>query len=73
MVESEKRRAPVGACDCHMHIYDPAYPAVTATPTPGPDWATVTAYRDLQGRLGLDRAVVVQPTQAIWSIAMPQA
>ena len=52
---------PAGACDCHLHIYDPAYPfAATATFQPPP--ATVAAYRDVQRRLGLERALIVQPT-----------
>ncbi|PSC06490.1 amidohydrolase [Alsobacter soli] len=55
-------QAPPGACDCHIHIYDAAYPAAATTPTPGFAWATADAYRALQARLGLTRAVVVQPT-----------
>jgi len=53
---------PAGACDCHIHVYDPAYPlAATATFTPPP--ASVADYRSkVQQPLGLSRAVVVQPT-----------
>ncbi|WP_406856234.1 amidohydrolase family protein [Alsobacter sp. KACC 23698] len=54
--------APPGACDCHIHIYDPAQPAVATAVTPGPAWATVEAYRRVQARLGVERCVVVQPT-----------
>ena len=54
-------KAPPGACDTHIHIYDSRYPtAPTATMTP-PD-ASVENYRALQRRLGLARTVVVQPT-----------
>ncbi|WP_323120720.1 amidohydrolase family protein [Burkholderia alba] len=51
---------PAGACDCAIHVYDPAH---------GPDahrlgrvfpWATVAAYRKVQARLGTARTVVVQ-------------
>ena len=48
-----------GACDCHMHIYDPRFPLkpggkLLARP------ATVADYRRIQARLGLTRVVVVQ-------------
>jgi D-galactarolactone isomerase len=49
------------ACDCHVHIYDSAYPlAPSATFTPPP--APAGAYREVQRELGLARVVVVQPT-----------
>jgi D-galactarolactone isomerase len=52
---------PAGACDCHIHFYEPAYPlAATATFKPPP--ATVAAYREVQRQLGLQRTIVVQPT-----------
>ncbi len=61
---SEKPRliAPPGACDCHVHIYDPAMPLVAGATSPGPAWADLTAYRAVQQRLGLERAIIVQPT-----------
>ncbi|HEY4998321.1 MAG TPA: amidohydrolase family protein, partial [Usitatibacter sp.] len=53
-------KAPLDACDSHIHIYDsrfkmkwPNLPAVTD--------ASVAEYRLLQKRLGTTRAVVVQP------------
>jgi len=50
-----------GACDCHIHVYEPGYPlAPTATFEPPP--APLSAYQQVQRRLGLSRAVVVQPT-----------
>ena len=51
-----------GACDCHVHIYEPErYPlAKTATFAPPPaSWAQ---YAAVQRSLGLTRAVLVQPT-----------
>ncbi|MBK4998231.1 amidohydrolase family protein [Pseudomonas sp. S31] len=52
---------PVGACDCHHHIYDPRFPTVPgAKLTPPP--ATVADYRRLQQRLGTTRNVVVTPS-----------
>ena len=52
--------APAGTCDCHMHIYDPRYPATPTWPLALPD-APVAAYREVQAALGLSRAVIVQP------------
>ncbi|KAF1057832.1 amidohydrolase [Burkholderia gladioli] len=53
--------ALAGACDCHVHVYDDAYPlAPSATFVPPP--APANAYRDMQRALGLSRVVVVQPT-----------
>jgi predicted TIM-barrel fold metal-dependent hydrolase len=54
-------KAPAGAVDCHMHIYDRRF-------APSPHWnqvppeAPVAVYRKLQARLGTSRAVVVQPS-----------
>ncbi|GGF23048.1 2-pyrone-4,6-dicarboxylate hydrolase [Aliidongia dinghuensis] len=54
--------ASAGACDCHIHVYDSTKPLAPTASGPGPAWATVAAYRAVQRRLGLGRAVVVQPT-----------
>ena len=52
---------PPGACDCHIHIYEDGYPlAPSATFTP--PHSPVSAYRRMQRALGLERAIVVQPT-----------
>jgi D-galactarolactone isomerase len=51
--------APIGACDTHMHVYDPGVPAVSGAPMPGDFPAE--AYREVQRQLGLERVVVVQP------------
>jgi D-galactarolactone isomerase len=58
--ESPKLKAPPGACDCHMHIYDPRFRAAPTWPLALPD-APVDAYRQVQRQLGLSRAVIVQP------------
>ena len=58
---NDETKAPPGACDCHMHVYEPGYPlaptALAAAP-PGP----LSEYLKIRDRLGLTRAVVVQPT-----------
>ena len=60
MSEQPRLRAPEGACDCHMHVYDRRYPASPAWPV-APPHAPASAYRDVQAALGLSRVVVVQP------------
>src|SRR4051812_28700313 len=52
-------RWPPGACDCHMHIYDPRFPIKPGGRQLGRP-ATVADYRRIQARLGLQRVVVVQ-------------
>lgn len=49
------------ACDCHIHVYDPAF-ALAPTATFQPPPAPLGDYLAVQRRLGLTRAVVVQPT-----------
>ncbi len=54
---------PAGACDCHVHIVGDqgAYPMLPDRPyTAGP--ATVTDLRAHLSRLGLARAVIIQPS-----------
>lgn len=56
-----RRALPAGACDAHMHIFDPRF-------APSPHWqrkppeADVATYRRLQQRLGTQRTVVVMPS-----------
>lgn len=50
-------RVPAGACDSHVHLYDPRYPS--CMPLPG--HYTVDAYQKLRSRFGFSRAVIVQP------------
>jgi len=50
--ESPKLKAPPKACDCHIHIYDPArFSMVTSQRVP-PTEAAVPQYRLLQKRIG---------------------
>ena len=53
-----KLKAPAGATDTHIHLYDGSAGAPGA---PNPGVFTVPMYRELQQRLGLERVVVVQP------------
>ena len=51
---------PSKACDCHLHIYDERFSEVVqAAVLPG--LATISEYRQLQRRLGTERAVIVTP------------
>lgn len=49
------------ACDCHIHVYEHGYP-LAPTATFQPPHAPVAAYREVQRRIGMRRAIVVQPT-----------
>jgi D-galactarolactone isomerase len=51
----------MAVCDCHLHIYDPAFPyADEAGLRPPP--ATVSDYRTVRAAQGVARSVVVQPS-----------
>ena len=52
---------PPGACDCHIHAYDAAYP-LAPTATFKPPHAPWSDYLPVLQALGLSRGVVVQPT-----------
>ncbi len=54
--------APRGTTDCHIHIYGSTaeYPAAPTAPYP-PPYSPVARYRAVMRRLGVERAVVVQP------------
>ena len=52
---------PADTCDCHMHVYDDAYP-LAPTATFKPPHAPAASYREVQRELGLRRVVVIQPT-----------
>ncbi len=58
--DSARLEAPPNACDCHMHVYEARFPPAPTSLFAPPE-APVTAYRSVQKRLGLTRAVVVQP------------
>ena len=57
MTVDPRRALPDGACDCHVHFFQPhfAEPPQTGTPL-----ASIDSYRAMQARLGLQRVVVVQ-------------
>ena len=61
-MEPTRNARYAGACDCHVHIYEnrfPLIPNVAWVPPHSP----VSAYREqVQQPLGIERAVVVQPT-----------
>ncbi|HEV2546346.1 MAG TPA: amidohydrolase family protein [Stellaceae bacterium] len=59
--EAPKLKAPAGATDCHMHIYDSRFP-VAPTATLRPPDAHVDDYRLLQQRIGTERNVIVTPS-----------
>jgi len=59
--EAPQLKAPPGACDCHMHIYDSRFP-VAPTATLRPPDAHASDYRLLQQRIGTARNVIVQPS-----------
>ncbi len=54
---------PAGAWDCHVHLFGPQerYPFVGGRDYTPPD-ATLAALRGLHDALGIDRAVLVQPS-----------
>ena len=56
-------KPPPGATDCHIHFYGTLanYPLAPTCPIP-PPYAPVAHYRALMARLGLSRAVIVQPS-----------
>lgn len=59
MENTEPKDVP-GACDCHVHIYDDRFAQVPNLAVIPPR-APVSAYREVQRRLGLQRVVIVQP------------
>jgi D-galactarolactone isomerase len=52
---------PPGACDTHMHIYEPGYPLRAEASRPSQP-GSLAHYREIQKRLGLARTVIVQPS-----------
>jgi D-galactarolactone isomerase len=60
--EPAKLKAPVGACDCHHHIYDGVrFPQAEPGGRLIPD-ARVEEFRMLQRRIGTSRNIVVTPS-----------
>jgi len=54
-------KAPPGACDTHMHVYEDRFKLVP-TATFKPPHAPTSAYLAMRARLGLERTIVVQPS-----------
>lgn len=52
---------PARACDCHVHLYDPAIAAAPGARLKPPP-ASVADYRTLQHRIGTARVVLVTPS-----------
>lgn len=61
-ITGPRKALPALACDCHVHVFDPArFPyAPKRSYTPGP--ATVTDLLCFKSILGVDRVVLVQPS-----------
>ena len=53
---------PRGACDCHVHVFDPAHFAYASERVYTPPQASVADLRDLQTALHFERVVIVQPS-----------
>jgi len=52
---------PRGVCDCHVHVYEDRFP-LAASATFAPPKGPLSAYRQVQAQLGLERVVLVQAT-----------
>lgn len=57
MTAAPRRALPDGACDCHVHFFQPHF---ADPPKAGTPLARIDSYRAMQARLGLQRVVVVQ-------------
>jgi predicted TIM-barrel fold metal-dependent hydrolase len=53
---------PPGACDCHVHIFDPAQFPYSPERVYTPPQASIADLRDLQTALHLERVVIVTPS-----------
>jgi D-galactarolactone isomerase len=60
-VSAPRLPTPASACDTHLHIYEPGYEMRASASHPSQP-GTLAHYRELQKRLGLGRAVIVQPS-----------
>ena len=60
MTKTPRLKAPPGACDTHMHIYEDRF-ALTPNATFKPPHSPVEAYIEMRRRIGVERTVVVQP------------
>src|SRR3982074_2910298 len=55
-------QVPRGACDCHVHVFDPVHFAYDAHRVYTPPEATAADLLGLQSALRFDRVVIVQPS-----------
>src|SRR5215208_5311402 len=53
---------PPGACDCHVHVFDPVHFPFDGARIYTPPKASVDDLRSLQAALHFDRAVIVAPS-----------
>jgi D-galactarolactone isomerase len=60
-VSAPRLPTPPGACDTHLHIYEPGYDMRASASHPSQP-GTLAHYREIQKRLALTRAVIVQPS-----------
>src|SRR6478736_7793298 len=60
-VSAPKFPVPPGACDTHMHIYEPGYALREGAPHSGQP-GTLRHYLEIKKKLGLTRTVIVQPS-----------
>ena len=60
-VSTPKNPVPPGACDTHMHIYEPGYALRADAPHAGQP-GTLHHYLEIRNKLGLTRTVIVQPS-----------
>jgi D-galactarolactone isomerase len=54
-------KIPPGSTDTHLHIYEPVYPLKPES-SGMEDAATLADYRREMGRMGIERAVIIQPS-----------
>jgi D-galactarolactone isomerase len=59
-VTTPRLPTPPGACDTHMHIYEPGY-AMRGDASHPSQPATLAHYQEVKKKLGLARTVIVQP------------
>ncbi len=59
---TETARGPAGACDCHVHCYDPAHPVAPVALLAPPPQSDADACRRMLGAAGLERVVIVTPS-----------
>jgi 2-pyrone-4,6-dicarboxylate lactonase len=52
---------PAGACDAHMHVFEPGYPSIAEPNYTLPD-GKLELYREVMAVLGIDAFIIVQPS-----------